>query len=232
MNRETTIVITGGSRGIGFELAKQAAKKGARVICGVRSPEKAEALKSALQPLGEVLALDVSRDDSVKAFADQLRTRVKTIDILINNAGVYLDAPNSSIENLESSMVLETLNTNSVGPLRVTQALLPFLKAASGPKVATISSLMGSLTDNKAGGAFAYRMSKTAVNMFVKTFAVDESGVIAIALHPGWVKTEMGGAGAPLEPAKSAEGLWTVIETCTANDSGKFFNHAGRELPW
>lgn len=236
MNSETkqtpTIVITGGSRGIGFELAKQAAKKGARVICGVRNPQKADDLKSALGVRGEVLELDVSKDDSVRAFADQLRTRIKSIDILINNAGVYLDVPNSSLENLDSSMVLETLNTNSVGPMRVTQALLPFLKSAAAPKVATISSLMGSLADNKAGGAFAYRMSKTAVNMFVKTFAADESGVIAIALHPGWVKTEMGGPGAPLEPAKSAEGLWTVIETCTAGDSGKFFNHAGRELPW
>ncbi len=232
MNRETTVVITGGNRGIGFELAKQAAKKGARVICGVRSPDEATDLKTALQPLGDVLELDVSNDESVKAFADQLRTRVKSIDILINNAGVYLDAPNSSVENLESSVVLETLNTNSVGPLRVTKALLPFLKAAAAPKVATISSLMGSLTDNKAGGAYAYRMSKTAVNMFVKTLAIDESGVTAIALHPGWVKTEMGGTGAPLAPVKSAEGLWTVIETCTPNDTGKFFNHAGRELPW
>jgi NAD(P)-dependent dehydrogenase (short-subunit alcohol dehydrogenase family) len=100
MDRETTIVITGASRGIGLEFAKQAAKKGARVICGVRSPAKAADLKAAPGNSIEVLELDVSNDDSVKAFADQLRTRVKSIDILINNAGIYLDAPGSSIENL------------------------------------------------------------------------------------------------------------------------------------
>jgi NAD(P)-dependent dehydrogenase (short-subunit alcohol dehydrogenase family) len=158
--------------------------------------------------------------------------RVKHVDVLINNAGVYLDPSGSGLEQTESQMLLETFNVNTVGPVRVTRALLPFLRAAKNPKVATISSLMGSLADNKSGNAYAYRMSKTAVNMFVKTFSLDEGGVIAIALHPGWVKTEMGGSGAPLEPAKSAEGLWTVIETCTPADTGKFFNHAGRELPW
>ncbi len=231
MAAETTVVITGGSRGIGLELARQAAQKGMRVIAGVRSPAKAAALKDAVGSRGEVLELDVTSDKSVRAFADQLRTRLKSIDILINNAGIYLDA-SAGIENIESSMILETLNANSAGPVRVTQALLPFLRAASAPKVATISSLMGSMTDNTSGGAYAYRMSKAAVNMFVRSFAADEKEIIAITLHPGWVKTEMGGAGAPLEPARSAEGLWTVIQSCTQGDSGKFFNHAGRELPW
>lgn len=227
-----TVVITGAARGIGLELAKLAVQKSFKVICGVRSPEKAVELKSALGAHGEVLALDVSSDESTQKFAEALRSRVKHIDILINNAGIYLDGSNSSIDAVETKMVIETLNTNSVGPLRVTQALMPLLRAASGAKVATISSLMGSLTDNKSGGAFAYRMSKCAVNMFVKTLAADESSVTALALHPGWVKTEMGGSAAPLTPARSAEGLWTVIESSTSADSGKFFNHAGRELPW
>jgi NAD(P)-dependent dehydrogenase (short-subunit alcohol dehydrogenase family) len=226
------VVITGGNKGIGFELAKQAVAKGARVFCGVRTPGEAHALREAMGKNGEVLGLDVSSDASVRAFAETLRTRVKEIDVLINNAGVYLDSQSAGIESLESQMLLETLNVNSIGPVRMTRAMLPFLKNGKNPKVATVSSLMGSLTDNKAGGAYAYRMSKTAVNMFVKTLAVDESWLTAITLHPGWVKTEMGGSAAPLEPSKSAEGIWTVIETCTASDSGKFFNHAGRELPW
>jgi NAD(P)-dependent dehydrogenase (short-subunit alcohol dehydrogenase family) len=232
MNSETTIVITGANRGIGLELAKQAAKKGAHVICGVRTPAKATALKDALGLKGEILELDVSEDASVRQFADALRTRVKHVDVLINNAGITFETDASGVEVLESEMVLKTLNTNTVGPIRMTKALLPFLKAATTPKVATVSSLMGSLTDNKSGGAYAYRMSKAAVNMFMKTFSLDETGVIAISLHPGWVKTDMGGSAAPLEANKSAEGIWTVIETCTASDSGKFFNHAGRELPW
>lgn len=226
-----TIVITGGNKGIGFELAKQAAARGHQVICGVRTPSRAGDLRAAVGSRGEVLELDVSDDASVRAFADALRTRVSSVDVLINNAGIYLEA-NASLEQLDSRTLLETLNTNSVGPVRVTQALLPFLRAAAAPKVAVISSLMGSLGHNHSGGAYAYRMSKTAVNMFVRTFAVEESGFIALALHPGWVRTEMGGSTAPLEVPESAMGLWTVIETATASDSGKFFNHAGRELPW
>lgn len=229
--RETTIVMTGGNKGIGLELAKQAAAKGMRVIAGVRTPAKASALRDAVGARGEVLELDVASDASVRAFADQLRTRVKHVDILINNAGVYLDE-SAGLENIASETILATLNTNSVGPVRVTQSLLPFLREASTPKVATISSLMGSLTDNKGGGSYAYRMSKAAANMFVRSLAVDMPDIVALTLHPGWVKTEMGGSAAPLEPAKSAEGLWTVIESATADDSGKFFNHAGRELPW
>jgi len=226
------VVITGANKGIGLELAKQAVAKGLHVICGVRRPDQANALREVIGKKGEILPLDVSNDGSVRSFADSLRLRVRHIDVLINNAGVYLDSQNGGIESLESQMLLETFNVNSIGPVRMTRAMLPYLKGAKNPKVATVSSLMGSLTDNKSGGAYAYRMSKTAVNMFVKTFSIDESGITAIALHPGWVKTAMGGSAAPLEPSKSAEGIWTVIETCTPSDSGKFFNHAGRELPW
>ena len=156
---------------------------------------------------------------------------VTAVDILINNAGVYLD-DDVAFESLDSKMILESFNTNSIGPIRVTQALLPLLKKARAPKVASVSSLMGSMADNKAGGAYAYRMSKAAVNMFTRSLAADEREMTVITLHPGWVKTDMGGDRAPLEPAKSAEGLWTVIESATPDDSGKFFNHAGRELPW
>lgn len=231
MNASTVIVITGAKTGIGLELVKQAAKKGARIIAGVRGAAGARDLLGAIGPKGEVLELDVTDDASVRSFADQLRTRAKSVDILINNAGVYHDG-SASIETIESSMILETFDANAVGPVRVTQNMLPFLRASSAPKVITVTSIMGSLADNTGGGAYAYRMSKAAANMFVRSFAADEKEITSIAVHPGWVKTKMGGAGAPLEPAKSAEGLWTVIESITPSDSGKFFNHAGRELPW
>ncbi len=231
MNADTVIVITGAKTGIGLELVKQAAKKGARIIAGVRGAAGARELLSAIGPRGDVLELDVTSDSSVRAFADQLRTRAKCIDVLINNAGIYRDG-SASIETIDSSMILESFDANAAGPVRVTQSLLPFLRAAQAPKVITVTSAMGSLSDNKSGGAYAYRMSKAAANMFVRNFAVDEREITSVAVHPGWVKTKMGGAGAPLEPAKSAEGLWTVIESITPSDSGKFFNHAGRELPW
>lgn len=227
-----TIVITGANRGIGLELAKLAALKGHRVIATARSAEKAAALKEAVGSKGAVLSLDIAKDESVTRFASSLKELgVTAVDILINNAGVYLD-DDVAFESLDSKMILESFNTNSIGPIRVTQALLPLLKKARAPKVASVSSLMGSMADNKAGGAYAYRMSKAAVNMFTRSLAADEREMTVITLHPGWVKTDMGGDRAPLEPAKSAEGLWTVIESATPDDSGKFFNHAGRELPW
>ena len=235
MNSESIIVITGAARGIGLELFKQCLKRGARVVTGVRSLEKATELAEVQQQnpgRAFVLPLDVSRDESVASFVEHLRSlHLNQIDILINNAGIYLDEE-ATLDTLTSKMVLQTLDTNSVGPLRVTQALLPLLRAAKTARVATISSLMGSITDNSSGGAYAYRMSKAAVNMFTKCLATDEREIIALTLHPGWVKTNMGGPRAPLEPSKSAEGLLTVIETATLGDSGRFFNHAGRELPW
>lgn len=228
-----TIVITGANRGIGLELARLASSKGVRVIATARSPESATDLKAAIGPKGVVLALDVSDDESTDRLAEDLADLgVMSIDLLINNAGVYLDGDVTALEKLESQVILDSFNINTVGPIRVTKALLPFLRRSSSPKVASISSLMGSMTENRDGGSYAYRMSKAAVNMFVRSLAADEREVTAIALHPGWVKTEMGGSRAPLEPAKSAEGLWTVIESAGVADSGKFFNHAGRELPW
>ncbi|MES2964217.1 MAG: SDR family oxidoreductase, partial [Bdellovibrionota bacterium] len=179
-----------------------------------------------------VFSLDVTSDESSKAFADTIRKAgLDRVDILINNAGVYLDGE-ATLDTLESDVVMKTLDTNTVGPIRVTRALMPLLRTSPQARIATISSLMGSVADNAAGSSFAYRMSKAAVNMFVKTLAIEEREMIALSLHPGWVKTEMGGTRAPLAADKSAEGLITVIETATLGDSGKFFNHAGRELPW
>jgi NAD(P)-dependent dehydrogenase (short-subunit alcohol dehydrogenase family) len=229
-----TIVISGASRGIGLELTRQYLKQGCRIIAGVRKPSNANELqelsrieKDQLQ----ILELDVANDDSVSRFAKSAATYIQRLDLLINNAGVYLDQE-QTIETLDSKMILETLNVNSVGPFRLTQAMIPLLRKSKAPKVATISSMMGSIADNGSGGAYAYRMSKACVNMFVKTLAVDERDLTAITLHPGWVQTSMGGERAPLSVEKSAEGLLTVIASSGPNDSGKFFNHAGRELPW
>ena len=226
-----TVVITGAKTGIGLELVRHAVAKGFRVYAGVRDVAGAKELLEVLGSSGEALELDVTSDSSVAAFADQLRTRTKSVDVLINNAGIYVDGE-MSLESITTQALVDSFNANSAGPLRVTQSLLPFLRAAPAAKLAVVSSVMGSMSDNTGGGAYAYRMSKAAVNMFVRSFAADEKEIIAITLHPGWVKTKMGGSSAPLEPSRSAEGIWTVIETVTQADSGKFFNHAGRELPW
>jgi NAD(P)-dependent dehydrogenase (short-subunit alcohol dehydrogenase family) len=235
MNANSIIVITGAARGIGLELVKQCLAREARVVAGVRTPEKAKdlrALADANPGRLTLLPLDVSTDEGVEGFVSRLRSEgLDRVDVLINNAGIYIDG-DATLESLGTKTLIETLNTNSVGPMRVTRALLPLLRESKQARIATISSLMGSIADNSGGGSYAYRMSKAAVNMFVKTLSIEERDMIALTLHPGWVKTEMGGPRAPLAADKSAEGLITVIETATPGDSGKFFNHAGRELPW
>ena len=233
--KSLNVVITGASRGIGFELTRQSLERGANVIAGVRSPARASDLVNLKSSAGDrltILAVDVTSVESVESFAEGLKVnKIDRVDVLINNAGDYLD-DNDSLDTLSSETVIDTFNTNVFGTLRMTRAMLPFLRQSRQPKVVSISSLMGSIADNAGGGSFAYRMSKSAVNMFMKTLAVDEREILSLAMHPGWVKTEMGGERAPLSPEKSAEGILTVIETSTLGDSGKFFNHAGRELPW
>ena len=114
----------------------------------------------------------------------------------------------------------------------VTQALLPCLERAAAPKVVNISSLMGSIEDNSSGGTYAYRMSKAALNMFTKTFAVDFPKIATLTMHPGWVKTDMGGANAPTEKTESVKGLLKVILASSLKNTGQFIDYEGDKLPW
>lgn len=232
MTRQLRIVITGANRGIGLHLTRQALELGHRVDVGARNPEKsAELLKLQNATPGQLIVhqLDVGSDESVRDFSHSLGA--EPIDALINNAGVSLDK-NTGTESVAPEVVLQTIDINAIGPLRVTQALIHQLKRAELPRVANISSLMGSIADNTRGNSVAYRMSKAALNMFVKTLSIDDRDLIVLALHPGWVKTEMGGPQAPMTPEASAEGLLNVILNAKHTDSGRFLNYAGRELPW
>jgi len=219
-----TIVVTGANRGIGLELARQYADEGHEVIRTMRGPDKAKT------PFGTTMALDVTDADSVAKFAAALDG--KPVDLLINNAGVSGPSRQSATD-MDFDGFQKVLDANVLGPLRVTQALLPNLRKAPGSKVAVVSSRMGSLTLAQ-GGSVAYRTSKAAVNMAFKLLAGDLKGEgIAVALlHPGWVRTDMGGAGADIDVATSAEGLREVIEELEPGNSGTFWAYDGQELPW
>ena len=219
-----TIVITGASRGIGLELAKVYAGAGARVIAGVRRPE------TFPTSLGAAVALDVADAASVSGFAQALGD--EPVDLLINNAGIIGPDRQSSL-NMDFDGFLETLATNTLGPLRVTQALLPNLRRAEGARVAVISSQMGSLTSSSSDHA-AYRTSKAAVNKVVQCLAADlrSQGIAVASVHPGWVRTEMGGAGADISPVESAQGIRTVLDRLNLGVTGRFWNYTGDELAW
>ncbi len=232
------ILITGTNRGIGLELVRQYAADGSsnRIFACCRNPGNADALneiaKSASDGPVSVYQLDVTDDQSAEALARELGDT--PIDILINNAGI-MGGERQSADDMDYGAWAETLAVNTMAPLRVSMAFLPHLKrsAASPPKIITISSQMGSL-NRKIKGMYAYRSSKAAVNKVMQVLSLElaDDGISVNPVHPGWVRTDMGGPGADISPQESAEGLRALIAKLTLDDSGKFFLWDGNEHAW
>lgn len=222
-----TVVITGANRGLGLEFAKQYREAGADVIGTARKSKEATELAATG---ARVLQLDVSDDESVAAFAKAIGDA--PVHLLINNAGTSGVSMEGKASRAEITRAIHDVNT--LGPIRVTEALLANLEAAKGATVVNISSRLGSTTNNTSGGYFGYRESKAALNMYSRSVAFEnrDKGIIAIAVSPGWVRTDMGGPDADLSPEESIGGLRKVIEGLTDKDTGKFINHDGTELAW
>jgi NAD(P)-dependent dehydrogenase (short-subunit alcohol dehydrogenase family) len=221
-----TILITGANRGIGFELSRRYADAGWRVIAGVRDVARAQ----PLLPFAECAEVDVSKSASVAALAAKYGK--DTIDVLINNAGVIgPDAQSSS--HMDFDGFLDTLNVNTLGPMRVAQALLPALQRAKAAKIITITSKMGSLS-YAPSDHIAYRASKAAVNKVMQCLATDmkPEGISVAVIHPGWVRTDMGGAGADIDVSTSAKGIMSVIEKLTISTTDLFWNYDGSAIQW
>ena len=224
-----TWVITGANRGIGLEFAKQLLAEGHSVIAGVRSPES---MKFSHEKMS-TFQLDVSSTSSVHEFAENVKSMSQSIDILVNNAG-RMDGRWQSLEDVDPEVSLEVLNVNTIGPLRVSQVLWPLLQASNQGKIANISSLMGSIDDCMSGRSYAYRTSKTGLNMITKILAVEgkDHNITVTAYHPGWAKTDMGGERAPVPVSVSVKGLIELIHKQDIAQSGRFFEYTGDELPW
>jgi len=224
---QKTVLITGANRGLGLEFARQFTQLGYTVIATARSPEKATELKA----LGvSVVALDVADSESVASMAESLKGT--PIDILVNNAGVK-GYSQENFKSMDFDKAMMTFNINTMGPMRVTQALYDNLLAGKEKKVIQISSIMGSI-ENNSGGYYDYRASKTALNNLNKSLSIEleSEGFTCVVLHPGWVKTDLGGQGAPLEPAQSIKGMLAVIQGLEDDDNGKFYDYQGNTLPW
>ncbi|NVJ26643.1 SDR family oxidoreductase [Myxococcus sp. AM011] len=226
------LVITGANRGIGLELTRQSLTRGDTVYAGVRELAQARELSALTGASGgrlHVHALDVTRDESVSSFAAAL---TGPVDLLINNAGRRTRS--DDLEDLSLEDALQMMQVNALGALRVTRALLPRLRQARGARIASLSSGLGSIADNTSGGGYGYRMSKAALNMATRSLAADlrGEGLIAVAISPGWVQTDMGGASAPTQVSESATGLLTVLDRLTLGDSGGFFDFRGQRLDW
>ena len=229
-----TVLITGANRGIGLELASRYAATGNRVLACCREPEKAtklQALAKSRKGL-TIHGVHVADAKSVAALAAEIRTA--PIDILINNAGMSgPDGAKQSLANMDFDGWSETFAVNTMAPLRMVQTFRRNLKAGKNPRAITITSQMGALSLNMPV-MFAYCSSKAAVNKVMRMASVELAGdgITVGLIHPGWVRTDMGGSGADISVEDSAAGIIAVIAKLTLAETGSFKKWNGESHPW
>ncbi len=229
-----SILVTGANRGLGLEWCRQYALAGWRVYATCRHPETAEDLNALAQAHTRLSLhrLDVTSAEHCAALRAELGDT--PIDVLVNNAGVYLEkyAPDSAIHYDDW---LQTLQVNTLGAVRVTEALAHNVARSQRRLVLAISSHMGSIADISAPGSYCYRSSKAALNAAMKGLALAYRplGIGVLILHPGWVKTRMGGWDeAPLTPEQSVASMRRLVDAYVPQMSGRFLRYDGSELPW
>lgn len=228
-----TVLVTGANRGIGLEFVKHYLDRGDRIIGTYRDIESSGELIQMSEDHDrlEAYTLDVSSDKSLEDFPNQLRDM--PIDIFINNAGVY-GPRDSTFNNVDEENWIPVLRINAIAPLILTQLIIGNLRKSSVKKLIYITSKMGSIDDNKGGGSYVYRSSKTALNAVVKSISVDlaDEGMHVALLHPGWVRTDMGGPNGLIDTKTSVSGMIEVISGLEQSSSGGFYNYDGIEIPW
>src|SRR5215472_3502655 len=216
-----TALVTSANRGIGHEFTRQYAAEGWHLFAACRHPDTAKNLQRlAVSKPVDILEMDVTNSESIKRAAAIVAG--KPIDILINTAGI-IGVPNQIAGNMDYESWAEVLNINTMGPLRVAEQFVENVARSTRKLIVTITSGMGSLADNTSGGSIAYRSSKAAVNMVMRSAAIDLAprGITCVLVNPGWVRTDMGGAGAPLSAHESVTALRRLIETLGPKQSGK-----------
>ena len=225
------VLITGANRGIGLEFTKQYAQEGWNVLACCRDTQHASNLLTLAKthPNIRILSLDVADFAQIDALALQLTD--EKIDLLINNAGIY---PESSLHNADSEAWLEAFKINSIAPFKMATAFTSHIANSELKKLATLSSKMGSMSENTSGGSYIYRSTKTAVNMVMKSLSIDLQplGIAMVTLHPGWVLTDMGGSNALIDTQTSVTGLRKVIANLTLSNTGKFIAYDSKEINW
>lgn len=227
------VLITGANRGIGLELTRQCLERGDEVTAACRRPDEAKellALRETHEKLS-ILPLELNDEGSLERFVKELDG--KTIDIFINNAGIY-GQRDARIGNIDTASWHEAFHVNTIAPMLLTERLLPQLREGKDRKLIYMSSKMGSIADNGSGGSYVYRSSKTALNQVVKSLAGDltSDGFTVLTLHPGWVRTDMGGPNGLIDTDTSAKGLLQVIDGASTADSGRFIAYDGKDIPW
>ncbi|MBB5209878.1 SDR family oxidoreductase [Microbulbifer hydrolyticus] len=228
-----TILITGCNRGIGLEMTRQFAEDGWHVIATCRNPSAAwelGELAAANQNI-EIHSLDVTDYEQMAELASDLKGR--PLDILLSNAGYY-GPKGVALGNVDVEEWRKVLEANTIAPYKLVETFYPQLAAGARKVVGILSSKVGSIDDNDSGGGYIYRSSKTAVNQVVKSLSIDlaDQGIKVLALHPGWVQTDMGGPNALISAEESVAGLKQLLLKASAENSGHFYNYDGSSIPW
>ena len=225
-----TVLVTSASRGIGREFVRQFAADGWRVIAACRHPEEVDAELRAFGDGVRPIALDVTDLASVEAVA---REEDEPLDLLLNTAGVIGQGPDAPGE-VNYAEWTRVLDINTMGPVRVLDALTDRLAAAGSAKAITLTSGLGSIADAGSGGQLMYRTSKAAVNMAMRarSFTLRPRGITVAVINPGWVRTDMGGPGASISPEQSIAAMRKVIDALTPEQTGTFLNWKGGGYAW
>ena len=234
-----SMLVTGASRGLGLEMVRQFAGDGWRIYACCRTPDTATDLAAlAAQSDGAITlhTLDVSKPAQITALAEEFRGT--PIDMLVNNAGLLGctidDQAPATFGTIDYEAWLEVHEINTMAPLRVTEAFVDHVAQSDMKLLFFMSTHMGSITDLADGGLYSYRSSKAALNLLVKALSIDlaSRGVRTIAVHPGWVSTDMGSPAAPVTPPESIAGIRRVVAGYDGGQTGRFYQYDGKELPW
>jgi NAD(P)-dependent dehydrogenase (short-subunit alcohol dehydrogenase family) len=228
-------LVTGANRGLGLAFITELLERGARVLACCRDPARAgvlDALRAAHAGRLAVHRLDVADPEAIDALPEAAARHLQRVDLLVNNAGVLVSG--ERFGNVRAESLAESFAVNASAPLLITQALAPLLALGNKPRVLCITSQIASIAQSTHFRTMSYAMSKAALNMAVKRLAAELAprGIMVLAVHPGWLKTEMGGKGATLSPADSAHALLGLVERAGVEEAGKFLAYDGAELPW
>jgi len=230
-------LVTGANKGIGFEVARDLARKGFHVFLGARDAEAGEAAAEKLRKEGEedygeitVLKIDVSKPDSIRRAAEEFSKKSDRLDTLVNNAGILLD-DDKDVLAVTPETFETTLRTNTLGALLVSQAFVPFLKKSDAPRIVNVSSGGGQLTDGADGWAPAYCISKTALNGVTSQLAAALPKFAVNSVCPGWVRTNMGGPNASRSVGEGATGIVWLAADAPQDQTSKFFRDR-KVIPW
>jgi len=228
------VLITGASRGIGLEFVRYCMQKNWRVFACCRHPQQADSLLNTAKLANgrvSVHVVDMEEQATIQALAYELRN--EAIDMLINNAGIY-GSDDMRFGNVDVASWRQAFEINTIAPLKMVEAFAENLRMGQSKTVACLSSKMGSMADNGYGNSYIYRSSKAALNAVVKSLSIDlrEQGIKAVALHPGWVKTDMGGPNAEISTRQSVAAMMSTLERLQPADSGRFIDIDGSDIPW